>query len=236
MQSFLRRLSTQRLAALILFILLFALAVRIPVDTDTWWHLRSGEYILHHGSVPLTDPFSLTRFGQPWVDHSWGSQVFVYSIYKWYGGTGQPGDSGIVGLALYTALLATGGMLLVYRACEGTVYLRAFVIVLAAATAAVFWAARPQMMSFYLSAVILYLLYLYKRQHIDRLWVIPLLMVLWVNLHAGFSIGFLLLGGTIIGEALGRLFDKANPEVLSWQQIKKLVVVKIGRASCRERV
>src|SRR5260221_12402143 len=227
MQNLLRRLTTQRLAALILFILLFALAIRIPVDTDTWWHLRSGEYILNHGSVPMTDTFSLTRFGQPWVDQSWGSQVILYSIYKLFGGIGQPGDGGNIGLALYTALLATGGMLLVYRACEGTVYLRAFVIVLAAATAAVFWSARPQMMLFFLSAVILYLLYLYKRRHIDRLWVIPLLMVVWVNLHAGFSIGFLLLGGTIIGEVLGRLFDKANRKVLSLQQIRKLVVVTV---------
>jgi hypothetical protein len=227
MQNLLRRLTTQQLAAVILFVLLFALAVRIPVDTDTWWHLRSGEYILNHGSVPLTDPFSLTRLGQPWIDQSWGSQVIMEVIYKLFGGSGQAGDGGNVGLALYTALLATGGMLLVYRSCEGNVYLRAFVMVLAASTAAVFWSARPQMMSFFLSAVILYLLYLYKRRKQDRLWLIPLIMVVWVNLHAGYSIGFLLLGGTIVGEVLGRLFDKANPDVLSWRQIGKLLAATV---------
>src|SRR4051812_19987029 len=124
------RLTTQRLMIAILFILLFALAVRIPVDTDTWWHLRSGEYILTNRAVPLTDPFSLTRVGQPWIDQSWGSQIIMVVMYKMFGGNGVPGDGGSVGLALYTAILATAGMAFVYLSSEGNVYLRAFVAIL----------------------------------------------------------------------------------------------------------
>ncbi|MEP7284211.1 MAG: hypothetical protein ABI947_00425 [Chloroflexota bacterium] len=210
-------LTTQQLMAAILFILLFAMAVRIPADTDTWWHLRSADYILAQHSVPLTDPFSLTKLNQPWIDQSWGSQLILDAFYRLLGGN--------IGLALYTAVLATTGLYVVYLMCDGNVFLRAFMIILAAATAAVFWSARPQMMSFLLSAVILYLLHLYKRRHLDRLWLIPILMVLWVNLHAGFFIGFLLLGGTIAGEVLGRLFDKANPDVLTWRQIGKLTLI-----------
>src|SRR5215468_9794489 len=131
-------LTTRRLAVAVLFVLLFAVAVRIPVDTDTWWHLRSGEYILQKG-IPTTDPFSLTRLNQPWIDHSWGSQIIMYAVYKLFGGSGQPGDGGNVGLAFYTAALATIGMVFVYLMCEGEVYARMFVIVLSAATAAVFW-------------------------------------------------------------------------------------------------
>ncbi len=223
----LRNLNTQRLMVAILFILLFALAVRIPLDTDTWWHLRSAEYILNHRAVPLTDPFSFTRLDQPWIDHSWGSQLIMYGFYRLFGGTGQPGDGGNIGLAVYTALLATVGVAFVYRMCDGNVYLRAFVVVLAAATAAVFWSPRPQMMSFFLSTVVLYLLYLYTRRHIDRLWLIPVIMVIWVNMHGGFAIGFILLLGTIAGEILGRLFDGKNPEVLAWRQIGKLVAITI---------
>src|SRR5262249_28915778 len=110
---------------------------------------------------------------------------------------------------------------------EGNVYLRAFVIVLAAGTAAIFWSPRPQMASFLLGAVILYLLSLYKRRHIDRLWLIPIIMVLWANLHAGFFIGFLILAGTIAGEALGRLLDDQNPNVLSWQAIGRLAIITL---------
>src|SRR5687767_2616448 len=99
--TFLRALTTQRLMAVILFILLFAMAVRIPLDTDTWWHLRTGEYILQSRTVPLTDPFSHTKGGQPWIDHSWGSQVLMVGFYKLFGGAGVPGDGGNVGLAVY---------------------------------------------------------------------------------------------------------------------------------------
>ncbi|HLY27514.1 MAG TPA: hypothetical protein VKQ72_14315, partial [Aggregatilineales bacterium] len=225
MQNFFARLSTQRLMTAVLFVLIFALAMRIPVDTDTWWHLRSGAYILAQHSIPLTDPFSFTRLGLPWIDHSWGSQIVLYGIYSLFGGHGQPGDNGNIGLALYTALLATGGMVFVFLMCPGNVYLRAFIVAWAAAAAAVFWSARPQMMSFFLGTVVLYVVFLYKWRKVDRLWLLIPIMILWVNLHAGFFIGFLILAGTIAGELLGRLFDADNPDVLSWSQIRKLALM-----------
>ncbi len=211
----------------ILFILLFAMAVRTPTDTDTWWHLRTADTMLANHAVPLTDPFSLTRAGQPWIDQSWGSQLIMIGFYRLFGGAGQLGDGGNLGLAVYMALLATGGMTFVYLMCEGNVYLRALVLILGTATAAVFWSPRPQMTSFFLSAVVLYLLYLYKRRHIDRLWLIPVLMVFWVNLHSGFAIGFILLAGVIAGEILGRIFDAQNPDVLTWPQIGKLIAITV---------
>src|SRR5262245_21481752 len=149
-----RQLTIERAAAIILFALLFAMAARVPTDTDTWWHLRSAEYILSHGFI-YTDPFSFTKLGQPWIDHSWGSQLILYGFWK----VAETFGSGNFGLAIYTAALATAGMYIVYRMCEGNVYLRAFAVVLGAATAAVFWSARPQMLSFFLSTMVLYLLY-----------------------------------------------------------------------------
>jgi hypothetical protein len=35
-----------------------AMATRLAVDTDTWWHLRTGQWIVEHCAVPHTDPFS----------------------------------------------------------------------------------------------------------------------------------------------------------------------------------
>jgi len=70
--AFYRGLTTERLMIAILFVLVFAMAVRVPTDTDTWWHIRSGEYILEQRAIPHSDPFSHTRFGEAWIDHSWG--------------------------------------------------------------------------------------------------------------------------------------------------------------------
>ncbi len=164
------------------------------------------------------DPFSHTMQGQPWINHSWGAQIVLYGVWSL---------AGNAGLTLFTAALATAGMFLVYRMCAGSVYVRAFALVLGAATAAVFWSPRPQMFSFVLSAAVLFLLYLYKRKRIDRLWLIPVVMAVWGNLHAGFSIGFILLAGTIAGEVLGNLFNRGGEDVIPWRGVRKLVLVTL---------
>ncbi len=213
-----RSLTIERAAFIIIFALLFALAVRIPTDTDTWWHIRSGEYTLKQGMI-YTDPFSFTKAGEPWTNHSWGSQVILYAVWQL---------AGNFGLAIFTAVLATGGMYLVYCMCAGNVYLRAFALIIGASTAAVFWSPRPQMVSFFLSTLVLYFIYLYKREKTDRLWLIPVVMLVWGNLHAGFSLGFLLLGGTIAGEVLGNLFNPQGETVIAWARLRKLVIVTLA--------
>ncbi|MCB9456866.1 MAG: hypothetical protein H6671_12845 [Anaerolineaceae bacterium] len=216
-----RQLTTERAAIIILFALLFALAARIPTDTDTWWHIRSGEYTLTHGMI-YADPFSFTKAGEPWINHSWGSQIILYGVWQL---------AGNVGLAVYTAGLATAGMWFIYRMCAGNTYLRAFALVLGAATAAVFWSPRPQMLSFVLSAAVLYLLHLHKRRGVDRLWWIPVIMGVWGNLHAGFSIGFIFLGGSIAGEILGNIFTPKAEAAVPWRGIRKLILVSLVSAA-----
>ncbi|MBC6934942.1 MAG: hypothetical protein DWB42_03800 [Chloroflexi bacterium] len=210
-----RQLTIERAAAIILFALLFALAARIPTDTDTWWHIRCGEYTLSNGMI-YADPFSFTKAGEPWINHSWGAQIVLYGVWQ---------AAGNLGLAVYTAALATGGMWFVYKMSPGSVYLRAFVLVIGAAAAAVFWSPRPQMLSFFLSVAVLYLLHLYKRRGIDRLWLLPVMVGLWGNLHAGFSIAFIFLGGFIAGEVLNNLFRPTAEHVIPWRGIRRLVLV-----------
>ncbi len=212
-----RKLTIERAAGIILFALLFALATRSPVDTDVWWHLRSGQYMLSNGIIHA-DPFSFTKLGTAWINHSWGAQIVLNAVWQ---------VASNLGLALYVSFLATGGMWFVYRMSSGNVYLKAIALVIGASTAAVFWSPRPQMLSFFLSTVILYILYLHKRKKIDRLWLIPPIICLWGNLHAGFSIGFIFLLGSIAGEVLGHLFNLTGEYVVSWVGIRKLVIVTV---------
>lgn len=216
-----QRLTVERVTLIALFVMLFSLATRIPVDTDTWWHIRSGEYTLNEGFI-YEDPFSHTRNDTVWINHSWGTQILLYGVYR------VLGDAG---LALYTALLATGGMIFVYKACAGNTYLRAFSVVLGAVTAAVFWSARPQMISFLFSTVILYILFSYKQHGKDYLWWIPPLMVVWGNLHAGFSIAFIFLAGTIAGEIAANVFNRGGDRVIPMRGIGKLIVVSLVSAA-----
>jgi hypothetical protein len=57
------------------------MAVRVAVDTDTWWHLRAGSWMLEKGEILRTDPFSLTKQGEPWTYPGWLAQVTLYGVF-----------------------------------------------------------------------------------------------------------------------------------------------------------
>lgn len=207
----------------------FAIAARAPLDTDTWWHLRAGQWQVDYRVLLQRDYFSHTRFNQPWINHSWLAQVVLYSVYALWGQ---------VGLTVLTGILAVAAMALIYSLCNGDPIIRAFTVVLGAAAAAIFWSARPQMFSFLLSAVIVYLLWLYQKRGVDHLWSIPLVMALWANVHGGFAIGFILLVLATLGEAVRWLLDgvlAASPasdasERLSFQPVVRLATVGLVSA------
>ena len=212
-------LNIRRLAGIILFVAIFAMAARAPADTDTWWHLQAGRVTVTDGHILQTDVFSHTRQGQPWVNHSWLSQVILYLLFR---------SAGYAGLGVFQAVVVTVAFVFVYLQMEGDVFSRAFILVLAAATSSVVWIARPQLLSFLLTAVLCYLLYLYKWRSLNRLWLIPPLFVLWVNLHAGYALGFMVLVGFVAGEALNNLLARLSPgedPVLPGRDIGAVVLV-----------
>ncbi len=199
MSKLLHALTLSRLLAALTFMSVFVMAARPPLDTDTYWHLRAGEWQVEQRALLRVDTFSHTRAGEQWINHSWLSQLAIYGAYA---------ALGDVGLALYTAVLATAGMAFVYPQLRTNAMVRAFVTVLAAASAAIFWSARPQMVSFFLSAVVLYLLWLRRKRGIDRLWLIPPLLALWANVHGGFAIAFILIALSMAGELARWLFEE----------------------------
>ena len=190
-------MSTQRLVIWITFLAIFAMSARVSVDSDTWWHLRAGQWIIENQAVPQTDPFSYTRFGQSWQYPGWLVEVPMTWIYQAFG----PG-----GLNLWTAMMVTLAFAFVWRTLSGGVFLRAFVMVLAAAASGVYWAARPYLVTFVLAAAFLWLLegdrWGRTPRSLNRLWALPVLMVVWANSHGGFAIGFILWGIYWLAEGL----------------------------------
>ena len=189
-------LDTRRLATIILFVAVFAMAVRAPADSDTWWHLKAGQVTVERGRILQEDLFSHTRYGSPWINHSWLSQVVLYWLFDHFS---------YAGLGLWMAAVVVAAFAFVYLQMEGDVFTRAFIVILAAATSGVIWVARPQLFSFLLTAVVAYLLYLFKWRGVNRLWLLPPLFILWVNLHAGYALGFIILLGFVVGEVLNNL-------------------------------
>jgi hypothetical protein len=214
-------LDTRRLAAIVLFLAIFTMAVRPPAGTDTWWHLQAGRVTLEQSHILQTDRFSHTRYGSPWVNHSWLSQVILYWLFDRFS---------YAGLGLLMGALVTAAFAFVYLQTEGSVFTRAFILVAAAATSAVIWSARPQLFSFLLTAVVAYLLYLFKWRGVNRLWLLPPLFALWVNLHAGYALGFMVLAAFVAGEVFNRLLEPlipADDPIIDWQAILWVLAIAV---------
>ncbi len=207
-------LTTERLLAAMAFVAVFAMAVQVPIDTDTYWHLSAGRWMVENRALISEDVFSYTRAETAWLNTYWLGQIGMYILYALLG---PPG------MALFTATIASVGMAFVWRMSAGNGYLRAFALILGAAAAAIFWSARPHMFSFLLSAAALYVLDRYRRTGNARwLWALPVLAALWANLHGGFIILFLLIAFTLAGEIAGRLFGTENG--LDWRGIGRLAL------------
>ncbi len=189
------------------------MASRISVDTDTWWHLRAGQWILENRQVPRSDPFSYTRGGQPWEYPGWLVQVPLYLIFR---------ISGPGGLNIWTAAMVTAAFAFLWHALSGGPFTRAFVIVLATATSGVYWAARPYMVTFVLVAAFIWILEDFRWRRADRIYVLPVLTLLWANSHGGFIIGFLLWGVYF----LFTVGDRKQPEPIKIDlRSKKMLIV-----------
>ncbi|MBM2843591.1 MAG: hypothetical protein HW404_1428 [Anaerolineales bacterium] len=173
------------LVLLVVVVGVAAMAVRPSFDTDTWWHLRAGQWIVENLQAPRIDSFSSTMRGSPWAYPGWLAQVVMLGVYRL---------GGLAGLTAFSAVLVGVAFLFLWPLLEGPLLLRAAILLLAAATSAVYWAARPHIASFALAALFLWALDQWHRGRRPRvIWLLPLAMALWVNLHGGFAIGFILL-------------------------------------------
>jgi hypothetical protein len=213
--------NTRRLATAILFVAIFAMAVRAPADTDTWWHLQAGRVTVESGHILQSDIFSHTRTGEAWVNHSWLSQVVLYKLFDLFS---------YAGLGLWMGFCVALAFGLVYLQMDGNVFIRAFILILAAATSAVIWVARPQLLSFVMTALVSYIIYLFKWRGVNRLWLLPPIFILWVNLHAGYALGFILMVLFVVGEVANHLlepFIPADTPVVSWRALAQFVGIAL---------
>jgi hypothetical protein len=210
-------LSWARTIAGILLFGLLAMTARNAVDPDLWWHLRTGQWIAETGHIPHSDPFSFTRAGQPWVSHEWLSEVVFYEIWK---------HAGASGLIVFSAIVTTAGFMLLFLRCPGKPHWAAAATALGALASAPAWGVRPQMFTFALASLLLWLL----ERGQERPWLlvsIPPLFLLWLNLHAGFALGPALM----LAYGFGLLVEAAmgdTPWREAWPVLARLLLLVLA--------
>lgn len=149
----------------------------MAVDPDYWWHLAAGRWMLDHGRVATTDPFSFTHGGQSWYAHEWLGEVTFAAADK------------LGGYALnivITAALLGAGFWLLWRAarCYGASTRTASLCVLGGGAFVVQGiAVRPQVWVFALLMAVVHELAAHDTGRRQRLWALPLLFALCINLN-----------------------------------------------------
>lgn len=154
--------------------------LRTVADYDTGWQLATGRWVVQHHQVPSVDVLSYTAQGQPWI----------YPV--------------AAGVMFYLAFLMGGHTLLSWigaAACVGTIALllrrgnplNAILAIVAVPLIALRTPPRAEAFSVVFFAAFLSLLWENYQTGGARLWLLPLLMLVWVNVHFGFVAGLALM-------------------------------------------
>jgi hypothetical protein len=174
------------------------LASRLLGDAGIGWHIRNGQLMLQTHAITRVDPFSSTMSGQPWYAWEWLYDLLIAGVHHW---------AGLNGVVFLTALVVAATFALTLRlavARGGDLPLTIVLLALAIGSSAIHLFARPHVFSWLFVVVWFQALDSWEiapdaAKNRRLLW-LPVLMVLWVNVHGGFITGFVLLGIYLVSE------------------------------------
>ncbi|MGH6753157.1 MAG: hypothetical protein ACREDP_13415, partial [Bradyrhizobium sp.] len=91
------------------YLILITKMDRLLRDSDTYWHIVVGQWIIEQRAVPHVDLFSFTMRGAPWITSAWLSEVFYFAAFKL---VGWPGPAMLAALSASIAFFLLTHLLL----------------------------------------------------------------------------------------------------------------------------
>ncbi|MDP2922035.1 MAG: tetratricopeptide repeat protein [Candidatus Omnitrophota bacterium] len=183
----------------LLLAFLFISQTNTILDTDLWCHFKTGEYIVKNISVPRQDIFSYTLEGKPWIDHEWLSQILLYTVFT---------KSGWAGINILKVLLISACFLILLYfliSRHGKIIYAALFTLLSILAFGYRSFIRPEIFSYLMLCLFFYMLESDKRAYI-----LPILQILWTNLHGYFILGPIMVFLYCVGELISGDFIKAK--------------------------
>ena len=158
-------------------------------DVDTGWHIRIGEFILDNFFIPDHDIFSYVTPPLPWIVPEWLSEVIMAVLHR---------ASGLNGVVIFFAFLISLIYYLLFRMIrqyQGNIIIDVIIILFVIVSSMIHWLARPHIISAVLFLISYYILDNFQENNNKNyLYLLPPIMLCWVNLHGAFVSGFLLIG------------------------------------------
>jgi hypothetical protein len=200
------------------YVLLLTLGPKLLNDPDTYSHIAVGRWIIAHGAVPTTDPFSFSMNGAPWVAFEWLSEVIYAAVFA------LAGWPGVVALAAAAAALAVG-MLTRFLLRELAPTPALLMVVAAIVLLAPHMLARPHMLT--LPVMMAWATALVRgmdRRAPPPYGALPLL-VLWANLHGSVVLGLGLIGPAALEALLNEQRSEWPRVILRWLPFSALALI-----------
>jgi hypothetical protein len=206
----------------LLVVLAFNSGQGLLADGDTGYHIRTGEVILRTWQVPTQDPYSFHYPPLNWTVHEWLAEIIMAVVF---------GMFGLTGVVLFFAFVLALTHWLLYRSLRSRsndILLCTIVTVLATAASSTHWLARPHAFSLLFTVVWCHCLDRFQNRNENSLAYLPLLMLLWVNLHGGFMFGLILLTIYLGGNTFYALTSPHAKCQVHARKSKKLFVTLIA--------
>ena len=201
--SLLRRLALLLAAVAALYMAMACL--RTVGDFDTGWQLALGRYLIQHHAVPRTDVLSYTSAGTPWTYPALAGAV-LYAIYSVGGYAALSWLCALAGLGLSCWLLL--------RRAGAQLLATAAILAVAVPSLAYRLTPRADLFTTLLFAILFTELWRRHRGLKAWMWLVPIIMLAWVNLHGGFIAGVAAIVGYVLCEALALTSSSQRGQVL----------------------
>jgi len=218
--------------ALLASLVFTPLSVKLLGDAGTGWHIRTGQCILETHTIPRVDPFS-SQIQKPWIAWEWLYDVIVGRLEF------SAGLNGVVWFTAGAIAIVFAGMFRLLVA-QGTSLPTALLLTLLAMSAStIHFLARPHLLSWWFVLVWYWILDSAESAVHDtdrRLWLLPLLMLIWVNVHGGFLLGFVLLGIFWVGSMWTWLrlkesrIEESLEKIAAGKRVRQLTLVGLASA------
>lgn len=175
--------------------------LRTVTDWDLGWQMATGRWIVQHHQIPSTDVLSYTAQGKPWR-YPVGSGLLFYAMYL---------AGGYSLLSIFGAAAGVSTVALLLRRAS---WVTAALAIIAVPRIALRTTPRADVFTVVLFAAFLVLLWEQYETGRARLWLLPLMMVAWVNLHLGLTAGLGLIVGYVVLECLEMIWPSHRPTAL----------------------
>ena len=215
--------NNRNIITIVIFVMFFSLFIVsfFRLESDYLWHIKAGEYIFNNG-ILKKDVFSWPVYSKYWVSHEWLFEVFIYSLKRIFGNY-HIFIYCLLNIELLSFILFLSNKEKYLRNMNFTLIWLSFFLFISP-----YVQARPFLISYNLLAITLYLLFdLYKNEESKKIFILPLINILWANFHGGSSnLPYILCFLFIIGGSFDFSHGKLEgSKITSKQKYKYLLVM-----------